>query len=1119
MHIPRIRSARLALEALLAACVLAPGVAHAAGVPVPTPEGLEFFEKKVRPVLVEHCFKCHGGGKKKGGLSLETRSGLLVGGNLGPAVVPGQPDRSRLLEAVGYQNVELQMPPRGKLPDAAIKDLTEWVRLGAPAPADDTTAADRGPFHLEKRKREHWAWRPVRRVDPPAVRDAAWPRGDVDRFILARLEAEGLAPAGPADRRTWLRRVSFDLVGLPPAPEEIDAFLKDDAEDASAKAVDRLLASPHFGERWGRHWLDLVRYGESRGHEFDYHTPNAWQYRDYVLRAFNADVPYNQFVTEHLAGDLLPEPRRHPTEGFNESILGTGFWFLGEEVHSPVDVAADEADRFDNRIDVMTKTFLGLTVACARCHDHKFDAVSTKDYYSLYAILQSCGYRLARFDTCDRERRVAGELALLREKGRAAVGRALAEGARPVAGRLAEYLLAARGDNRRRDEIAGSRKPDAALAGRWANYLASAAQDAGDPFHAFARSAADERAADPKRLAELLRPPAEEERRRAAEAAEALKGSEIVVDYSRSRPEDWMTDGGAFGAGPVRPGMLRIGGTPDKPTLRVADRGAAEVDGAWPRLRPAPGSENDPGALGGLVRAGRTLRTPSFLVGPGRVFYLVRGSGLAYAAVHSHAMIAGPLNGQVLQGIQAGGWQWVGQDLTRYKGYRAHLEFTPRDGADFAVACVVQADRPPRFGGIVNPPLLDLLTRDTGSLEALAAGYQRAVREVVESLAEDRLTGGQAPLADWLVRHAELFDLDGGLTKRLAEAAGPVLAAEAKLLAEVRPESRLALAMLEGSGMDGHVFVRGSPKAHGEAVPRRFLEALAGPAPLPDARGSGRLDLARQMTDPALDPFLVRVMVNRVWHHLFGRGLVASVDNFGVLGERPSHPELLDHLADTFVKGGWSIKRLVRTLVLSRTYEMSSSPDGRGDALDPQDLLLHRMRVRRLEGEAIRDAMLAVSGRLDGRLFGPSVPVFLNDFQQGRGRPASGPLDGDGRRSVYLAVRRNFLSSFLLAFDTPIPFSTVGRRSVSNVPAQALILMNDPFVHQQAGVWARRTLAEAGTPRQRVETMYLRAFGRPASESECRRCLDFIGDGKDDPAAWADLAHVLYNAKDFIFLH
>jgi hypothetical protein len=336
------------------------------------------------------------------------------------------------------------------------------------------------------------------------------------------------------------------------------------------------------------------------------------------------------------------------------------------------------------------------------------------------------------------------------------------------------------------------------------------------------------------------------------------------------------------------------------------------------------------------------------------------------------------------------------------------------------------------------------------------------------------------------------------------------------------------MAMLDGSGVDECVFIRGSPKTLGEVAPRRFLEALAGPERLPVARGSGRLELARQMTDPALDPFLSRVIVNRVWHHLFGRGIVASGDNFGVLGELPTHPELLDYLADDFVKRGWSLMRLIRALVLSSAYRMSSHPDPDADQADPQNLLLHRMRLRRLEGEAIRDAMLTISGRLNDRVYGPPVPVYLTDFQDGRGRPESGPLDGDGRRSLYLAVRRNFLSSFLLAFDTPTPFSTVGRRTVSNVPAQALILMNDPFVHQEAEVWAQGVLSHGGTTEERITAMYLSAFARPPTEEEQHSCLEFLGrqargarqpPDDTDPAAWADLAHVLFNAKEFIFLN
>jgi hypothetical protein len=333
---------------------------------------------------------------------------------------------------------------------------------------------------------------------------------------------------------------------------------------------------------------------------------------------------------------------------------------------------------------------------------------------------------------------------------------------------------------------------------------------------------------------------------------------------------------------------------------------------------------------------------------------------------------------------------------------------------------------------------------------------------------------------------------------------------EARLKEKVTWESRLAPALWDANGVDETVFVRGNPKTPGEVVPHRFLEALAGPERIAHTRGSGRLELAGQLTDPVRNPFVARVAVNRVWHHLFGRGLVASTDNFGVLGEPPSHPELLDHLATEFVRDGWSTKRLIRRLVLSSTYRMASKPDPAAEQADPANVVLHHFRLKRLEGEAIRDAMLAVSGRLDPTVGGPSVPISLTPFLDGRGRPASGPLDGNGRRSLYLAVRRNFLSPFLLAFDTPIPFSTVGRRQVSNVPAQALILMNDPFVHQQAELWAKRL---NGSTDERVTAMYLSAFGRPPTDDERATCAEFVKEH-----SWADLAHALFNVKEFVFV-
>ncbi|MBX9580688.1 MAG: DUF1549 domain-containing protein, partial [Gemmataceae bacterium] len=365
------------------------------------PVDAEFFEKKVRPVLVRHCQGCHGADKQKGGLRLLSRADAVKGGDTGPALAPGDPDKSRLVQMVRYDG-DIKMPPKGKLPAEDVAALTAWVKGGAPWPDTTTPVGPGGSAAVDvlARAKTHWSFQPVKRAAAPEIRNPKSEiRNEIDRFLLAKLEPAGLAFAPPADKRTLLRRVTFDLTGLPPTPEEIDAFLADDAADAYEKAVERLLASPHYGERWGRHWLDLVRYAETHGHEFDFDIPGAWRYRDYVVRAFNADLPYNQFLTEHLAGDLLPTPRRNPTDGVNESVTATGFWFLHEALHSPVDVRKDQADRIDNQVDVFGKAVLGLTVACARCHDHKFDAVAARDYYSLFSVLSSSRY--SRTDVSD----------------------------------------------------------------------------------------------------------------------------------------------------------------------------------------------------------------------------------------------------------------------------------------------------------------------------------------------------------------------------------------------------------------------------------------------------------------------------------------------------------------------------------------------------------------------------------------------------------------------------------------------------------------------------------------------------------------------------------------------
>ena len=361
---------------------------------------IEFFESKVRPLLVNNCYECHGNDPEdlEGGLSVTSRKAILAGGDSGPAIVPGDPDESLVIQAINYDDV-YEMPPSSKMAKVDIDILTEWVRRKAPWPADSDVAVAKKAFDWRALKKEHWCWQPIVKPPVPKVKDTDWPLDELDNFILAKLEKSSLSPANPADKRSLIRRAYFDLAGLPPEPSAIAEFENDSSPEAFAKVVDGLLSSPAFGERWARHWMDLVRYAETCGHEFDFPIPNAYRYRDYLIRSFNADVPFDQFMTEHIAGDLLEKPRRHPDEEYNESVIGTGFWFLHEAVHGPVDVKGDETGRIENQIDVLCKTFLGLTVACARCHDHKFDAISATDYYALAGFLQSSRRQLAMIDT------------------------------------------------------------------------------------------------------------------------------------------------------------------------------------------------------------------------------------------------------------------------------------------------------------------------------------------------------------------------------------------------------------------------------------------------------------------------------------------------------------------------------------------------------------------------------------------------------------------------------------------------------------------------------------------------------------------------------------------------
>jgi hypothetical protein len=941
--------------ALVCGALLLPFSERAAADP---PGDVEFFEKKIRPLLVDNCYKCHSSvQKKKGNLLLDSRAGMLKGGDTGPALVPGNVEASLLIKAIRSDDPDMKMPRGGKLSEQQIADLVAWIKMGAPWPDDKAgKISAQKTFDLRERSK-HWSLQSVKRPPLPKVKDIGWCRSPIDHFILAKLEDAGLKPAPPADKRTLIRRVTFDLIGLPPTPQEIDAFLKDQSPEAFAKVVDRLLDSPHYGERWARHWLDLVRFAETQGHEFDFDLPEAYLYRDYVIRALNADVPYDQFVMEHIAGDLLPSPRRQPIDRTNESVLGTGFWFFGEAKHSPVDVRGDQADRLDNQIDVFSKTFLAMTVACARCHDHKFDAITTKDYYALSGYLQSARYQRAFLDDPQPLRQSIAKLQAIQIELKKLLG---LENPTPV-------------------EI-GS------------------------------------------------------------------KTATSFADFRHDSYQDWFVSGEAFGDEPSLRGAFRVQPNPRQPLRTLVEPGIAHSGLVSDKLQ-------------------GTLRSQTFVIDKKQIHYRVLGhKGRINLIIDGYTLIRDPIYGGLTFQVDHGDkLQWRSMDVSMWLGHRAHVEIIDDGTGYIGVEQIVFSD-----GG---PPTA-------------------------------KEPGGQA----------------GPLAKESNVPRLEILVKEYQAVEAALVPQRRAMAMQRGTPVDERVFIRGSHKNLGEVAPRRFLEVFALKGETAHASEPARLALAQQLVDPG-NPLTARVMVNRLWKHHFGEGIVRTPDDFGVLGQTPTHPELLDWLAAEFVREGWSLKKMHRLMLLSSTYQMGSRSDAEADPLDPDDKLLHKMPIRRLDAECIRDAMLAVSGRLDKKMFGPGVMPHLTPFMAGRGRPGtSGPLDGDGRRTIYLNVRRNFLTPMLLAFDYPTPFTTIGRRSVSNVPAQALTLLNNPFVLQQAELWAEHAFSHRGlSSAEQIESMYEAAFARRPSANEMAAALTFVGNG-GDRQAWSDLCHVLFNVKEFIFV-
>ncbi len=1097
----------------------------------------EFFEKRIRPLLIERCHACHGGetASPMGGLRLDSAEALLAGGSRGPAVTPGRPEESLLIRAVSFEDSELKMPPTGRLSDREIADLVQWVKSGAHFPESGATASDPGGGIDWEAARRFWSFRPIRDPRLPQVKDSRWVSSPIDSFVLSRLEAKGLKPAPAADKRSWLRRVTFGLTGLPPSASEIERFEADQSPKSCRKVVDRLLASPHYGERWGRHWLDLVSFAETDGHEFDRTKPDVWRYRDAVIRAFNQDVPYDRFVREHVAGDLLAEKRLGPGGIHWESPVSTSFFWLGERLNGAIDSVKARADEVDNQIDVLSKAFLGLTVACARCHDHKFDPIPTSDYYALAGILHSTDFAQAVIDSAPRRQEIASLRQQIRDRT-SEIDTLLQPVRWSMARQIEPYLLAAAELASPRAsagpeevaELAGRRLLDAGLLQAWVETLRQACGDPDDLFYP---------------LASLIDGLASRRFGSFAEGVEAVRGqlgsrgepagSEedpgpervdvLFEDFGKAGFEGWTAQGQAFGPGPAR-------GIPSNQALRNfqgqplassfgagSDRFMGSLTSRKFTLPELPRDYRQHGIYLHVRLAGNQPREPA-----GDQPFPPLSLNLIADGVRSSTFVP-----------EASRLQWKTSRMTIQVGRICHFEILDRSAdRHIAVDKIV-------FSNSREPPLhLDashrelqqrILSGNPGSLEELARSYRDLFLEALGATAP--LTPAHRWLLASLSPSGRLEDLGALLWEEEREEVARIQGQRRSLDNRV-PPSRFAMSSHDRDPRDVRVHLRGDHKNLGPEVPRRFLQILAGRDQPPILEGSGRLQLADRLVD-LRNPLTARVMVNRIWKHHFGEGLVRSVDNFGETGDRPSHPELLDYLAHRFMREGWSVKAIQRLILLSSTYRMSCRPEAPALRLDPDNRLLHHVSVRRLEAEAVRDSILAVSGNLDRQLSGPSVPPHISPYQDGRGKPKSGPLDGNGRRSLYVQVRRNFLTPLFLAFDYPPPISTIGRRGVSTVPSQALMMLNNEFIAGEARAWARRMVADETDPGRRAERMVLEAYGRRPEPRELRELLQFAASAGDryrgldekeenpesvEERVWADLGHALINSAEFIYL-
>ncbi len=1086
------------------------------------PSDAAFFETKVRPLLIAKCQECHAGDKAKAGLRLDSREAILAGGESGIAAVAGKPDESLLIEVIGYRNA-LQMPPKAKLPDAEIAILTDWVRRGLPWPNSKSTVAappaKMTSTDFSEEQKSFWAFQRVKHDLPPPVKNEAWIRSPIDQYILADLEAQGLTPAREADKRTLIRRVTLDLNGLPPTPDEVADFMSETASDALERLIDRLLASPRYGERWARHWLDVARYADSNGLDENLAYATAFRFRDYVVKAFREDKPYDHFLIEQIAGDLLPvesQQELNPSPDAFDGLVATGFLCLGAKMLAEDDPVKMQMDIIDEQVDTVARAVMGLTMGCARCHDHKFDPITAEDYYGLAGIFKSTQTMdtfsvVARWherplattqqlQQRDERQQLATTQKQFVEQLKADVMEAILSEARRHPG---AYLLAATrefelADQLKRAKPRGNEPNLRELAG----VILIEAED-------YARgNVLNERSNYGKDIGVLVN------------RGEAPNFTEYDLNLEKAITCQFEL---RYAAAASRPVKVLVNGH-----LMKTDA-ANKVTGSWT-------PESQTWFVEGFVTliAGRnTVRLEQ-----------------PQAFPHIDKLLLTPVDAAAVPGDRTADSKLIPSLVQQWAKTLEASRSTPQSiltaWHQFIANRSLVADSSTPQNGVARL----LADAQPTSLVELANRYEKLFVEAqqawlnlkatpegkdAQALPDPVLEAFRSLLQDPQGPFAVPADIETAFSP---ETVGQLKAGRGELSRREAavPKFVETMSVVDSTPENLKIHLRGSHLTLGREVPRQLPRILAGEEPRTLTEGSGRLQFARWLADRD-HPLTSRVMVNRNWQWHFGHGLVRSPDNFGRLGERPSHPALLDWLASEFSGNAnttegqaWSIKAMHRRVVASSAYRQSTEFDPNAALKDPENRLLWRFHRLRMDVEVLRDSLLAISEQLDETPGGTLLPTANRAYVTSteNKNPA---IYGSHRRSIYLPVVRSALFQLFTAFDFADPSTLAGQRDQTTVAPQALFMMNSEFVLEQSRLIAQRLLQRADLDQPaRLRQLYQLAYSRDPSEGEVSRAAGYIDrvrgamgqagivESDLDLRSWTSLSRAVLSANEFIYV-